>query len=471
MGQDNKYIFDIDSFDVEENDQRKEKRRKKHKKKRMMSWIFLLLFVFTIIILGYAGVKMLVKGLDFKLPTKQEQVTPEVVDNVDVDTSELDKLITDEEEVVIAPPEPTEVEPTENDLFEEAIRGYIGKMSLEEKVAGIFIVSPEQITDVEIATRAGDGTKAALEQYPVGGIIYQAKNMTDKDQFSNMLAKTKEYSKYPLFLAVDEELGNSTFSKEMKVTSTLTAKEIGANADPTVAYLEEEKIANYLDSSNINLNFGVVADPLTDPDNEVMGTRSFGENAALCGEMASKCVDALHEYKIAAAVKFFPGQASASQDTSNSLSVSNRSADDMRASEFTSFKAVIDAGADMVLVSHISAPNLTGDNTQCSQSKFVMTDLLRNELGCDDVVIITDSLTKAAISSYLDSKEASIHAIKAGADMVMCPEDFKEAYEGVIEAVNGGVIAKERIDDSLVRIYKVKFKGMTPEEINAMVTE
>ncbi|MBR6003414.1 MAG: glycoside hydrolase family 3 protein, partial [Lachnospiraceae bacterium] len=317
MGQDNKYIFDIDSFDVEENDQRKEKRRKKHKKKRMMSWIFLLLFVFTIIILGYAGVKMLVKGLDFKLPTKQEQVTPEVVDNVDEDTSELDKLITDEEEVVIAPPEPTEVEPTENDLFEEAIRGYIGKMSLEEKVAGIFIVSPEQITDVEIATRAGDGTKAALEQYPVGGIIYQAKNMTDKDQFSNMLAKTKEYSKYPLFLAVDEELGNSTFSKEMKVTSTMTPKEIGANADPTVAYLEEEKIANYLVSSNINLNFGVVADPLTDPDNEVMGTRSFGENAALCGEMASKCVDALHEYKIAAAVKFFPGQASASQDTSN----------------------------------------------------------------------------------------------------------------------------------------------------------
>ena len=87
------------------------------------------------------------------------------------------------------------------------------------------------------------------------------------------------------------------------------------------------------------------------------------------------------------------------------------------------------------------------------------------------MVIITDSLSKAAVSSYLDSKEASIHAIKAGADMVMSPEDFKEAYAGVIEAVNNGVIAKERIDDSLLRIYKVKFKGKSVEEINALVSE
>ncbi len=469
MGQDNKYIFDIESFDEEEIAQRKETRRKKHKKKRMMSWIFLLLFVFTIIILGYAGVKMLIKGISSKQQIDTE-ITKETVDTGE-DTSEIDKLINDEEEVVIAPPEPTEVEPTENDLYEEAIRNYIAKMSLEEKVAGIFIVTPEQITDVDAAIRAGDGTKAALETYTVGGLIYGAKNMVDKDQFSNMLAKTKEFSKYPLFLAVDEELGNSVFPKEMKVTSTMTPKDIGANADPTVAYLEEEKIANYLVSSNINLNLGIIADPLTDADNEFMQNRSFSEDANMCGEMAAKNVNALHEYGIYAGVKFFPGHGSAREDTSNGLSVSTRTADEMRACEFVSFKAAIDAGADMVVVSHVSAPNLTGDNTQCSQSKYVMTDLLRNELGYNDVVIITDSLSKAAVSSYLDSKEASIHAIKAGADMVLNPENFKEAYEGVIEAVNGGVIAKERIDDSLLRIYKVKFKGKTTEEINALVSE
>ncbi|MBP5453019.1 MAG: beta-N-acetylhexosaminidase [Lachnospiraceae bacterium] len=469
MGQDNKYIFDIESFDEEEIVQRKETRRKKHKKKRMMSWIFLLLFVFTIIILGYAGVKMLIKGIS----TKQQAGTEitETVDETGEDTSEIEKLINDEEEVVIAPPEPTEVEPTENDLLEEAIRNYIAKMSLEEKVAGIFIVTPEQVTDVDAAIRAGDGTKAALETYAVGGLIYGAKNMVDKDQFSNMLSKTKEYSKYPLFLAVDEELGNSVFPKEMKVTATMTPKDIGANSDSTVAYLEEEKIANYLVSSNINLNLGIIADPLTDADNELMQNRCFSEDANVSGEMAAKNVNALHEYGVYAGVKFFPGQGSAREDTSNGLSVSTRTADEMRASEFVSFKTAIDAGADMVVVSHISAPNLTGDNTQCSQSKFVMTDLLRNELGYNDVVIITDSLSKAAVSSYLDSKEASIHAIKAGADMVMSPEDFKEAYAGVIEAVNNGVIAKERIDDSLLRIYKVKFKGKSVEEINALVSE
>jgi len=468
MDQENKYIFDIDALEDFESEDKKEARRMKHKKGRVMSWVILLGLVCIFVLVCFVGVSFVVKTLGGKdSPIISNSVSETSVSDEIDDT--IDSIIGNEDEVVIAPPEPIVVEPTEEELKEESIRNFVSAMSLEDMVAGIFIVSPEELTGVATVTRAGDGTKTALEEYAVGGILYSSQNMTSTDQFKTVIENTVGYARYPLFLAVDEELGNTGFPKALKPVETMTASKIGETADTSIAYLEEEKIAKFLSELGLNLNLGVVADVLTDAETSVMKDRSFGEDAELVGQLSSKTIAALHEYSVNAAVKFFPGQGNTAQDTTNGLSVTDRSKEEMDACEFVAFKAAIEGGADMVIVSHISAPNLVGDNTQCSQSKFVMTDLLRMEMELDDLVIITDSLSKSAISSYYESGDACITAIKAGADMVLCPEDFKTAYTEVLEAVNKGVIAKERIQDSLVRIYKVKFKEKSSEEINAMI--
>lgn len=461
----NKYVFDINELAEKEDDDKKLERRKKHKKGRVTAWISLILIVLLIAGGAAFGISMLVKSNTSSASAVSESVITESDEVKEV----ISNMIGDEEEVVVTPPDEMVEEPTEEELFEEAVRNYVTGMTLEDQVAGIFIVTPEELTGVSTVTRAGDGTKTALEKYAVGGIVYSSQNMTSADQFKTVIENTVSYARYPLFLAVDEELGNSAFSKAMKVTETMTAKEIGDNGDTSVAYLEEEKIAKYMSEYGLNLNLGVVAEVITSEDS-YMADRCFSDNLELTEGLVSKVIAALNEYGVDSAVKFFPGQSSATQDTSSGLASTERTKEEMDATELASFKSAIENGADMVVVSHMSAPNLTGDDTQCSQSKYVMTDLLRVEMGFDDLIIVTDSLSKPAISNYLDSSDACITAIKAGADMVMCPEDFEGAYEAVLEAVNKGVIAKERIEDSLVRIYKCKFKGMTSDEVTTLCT-
>lgn len=108
------------------------------------------------------------------------------------------------------------------------------------------------------------------------------------------------------------------------------------------------------------------------------------------------------------------------------------------------------------MMGHLSAPGLVGDNTPCSLSKDVVTGILREELNYSGV-IVTDALNMSAITEYYTSDQAAILALKAGCDMILMPENFEEAYNGVLQAVKDGVISEERVNDSLRRIYRIKY--------------
>ena len=104
----------------------------------------------------------------------------------------------------------------------------------------------------------------------------------------------------------------------------------------------------------------------------------------------------------------------------------------------------------------MAAPALTGDNEPCIFSRHLVTDILREEMGYDGV-IITDALSMSAISEYYGADEAAIMAVLAGCDMLLMPEDYETAYNGVLQAVRDGIISEERINDSLRRIYRIKY--------------
>lgn len=363
-------------------------------------------------------------------------------------------------EVVIAAPEPMEKEPEpEPDRLGEPVRSHISEMPLEDKVAGLFIVTPEALTGVRTVTQAGEGTQKALNEYAVGGLIYFRHNIVDKEQLTEMLFNTVSMSRYPIFLAVDEEGGSVSrvAASGIDVIQVGDMASIGESGDTTQAYEAGVNIGAYLKELGFNLDFAPVAD-VADSANSVMGNRVFGSDSNLVGDMVANVVEGMQGTGVSSCLKHFPGIGDTDGDTHEGRVETTKSLDEMRASDFIPFQAGIEAGADFVMISHVTVSAVDGDAVPSSLSRTMMTDVLRNELGFQGV-IITDALNMGAITEYYTTEEAVVKAIAAGADMLLMPDDFYAAYEAVLAAVQDGTISEERIDESLERIYRVKFKG------------
>ena len=439
---------------MEENNQAKEDRREARRRRRLRNQIAAYITVILLIAAVGAGIVWEVRNLTFgRAEAEQDAESSREV---------LDHMLESEEVIQTPEPTPDIVELTPEQKLDEIVNAGIEVMPLEAKVAGLFIVTPEAITGVSTALQAGDGTRDALTQYPVGGLIYFKKNIQSEEQITAMLDNTELYMTYPLFLGVDEEGGSVARLAEAGVgTKVDDAQTIGVSGDTNNAYLAAQTIGGDLARIGFNLDFAPVAD-LANVENSAMGTRSYGADAAAAAGFVSAAVQGLSEQGITSCLKHFPGIGGSTQDTHTGLASTDRTAEQFRAEEFTVFQAGINAGADMVMIGHISAPELTGDNGPCTFSEAVVTDILRNELGFQGV-IITDAMNMKAVSDYYDSADAAIQALRAGCDMILMPEDFELAYNGVLQAVRDGVISEERINDSLRRIYRIKYADRIEE--------
>ena len=136
----------------------------------------------------------------------------------------------------------------------------------------------------------------------------------------------------------------------------------------------------------------------------------------------------------------------------------SKSLEELKNSDFLTFQSAIQNGVDCIMVSNVTAPDVTGDDTPCSLSNTMITEVLRGTLGFSGIVM-TDMLDESVVTGKYSSAQAAVAAIQAGADIVLCPADYKEAYQGVMDAVSSGTITEERIQESLYRIYRVKYKN------------
>ncbi len=437
---------------IQNEQDKREVRRKRRQRNQMLAYIA----VIVLIILAAVAIVLGVQKLT--LNSKQQ----EAVQNAQQE--KVEEMLGEEE--VIQTPDPASGENVEEltpqQKLDEIVNAGIEVMPLEDKVAGLFIVTPEAITGVPTAVMAGDGTKEALSKYAVGGIVYFSKNIQSADQLKEMVNNTQLYSNYPLFIAVDEEGGSVSRLADAEIgTKVDTAQAIGQSGDTNNAYLAGSTIGEYLAECGFNLNFAPVAD-LANVDDSVMGSRSYGTDAATVAPYVTAMMQGLEEKSVTACLKHFPGIGSSTQDTHNGLASTERTVEEFRANEFEVFRAGIDAGADMIMVGHMSAPALDNSGLPCSLSEAVVTGILRNELNFDGV-IITDALNMSAISEYYGAEEAAVMALRAGCDMLLMPEDFEVAYNGVLQAVQEGVVSEERIDDALRRIYRIKYADKVPE--------
>lgn len=338
--------------------------------------------------------------------------------------------------------------------IDDEIKQMVSEMSLKEKLYQMFYVTPEQLTGVSEVIQAGETTRTSIEEKPVGGIIYSALNLQNKEQVKELLSKTQGYSKIPMFLGITEEGGRIT---ALGNNSEMTLKNIESMADVSDADQAYEIgliIGKELKELGFNMNFAPVADVLGEGKENVIGDRSFGNDFNAVSNKVLSLAKGLEENGISATLKHFPGQGYTTGGTDYDYVNTSRTADKIKTEELAPFKKGIEGGADFVMIGHIVVENIDSENP-ATFSKKIVTNLLKDELGFTGLVISSPMNEGAVLNSHT-SADAAKEAVMAGIDIILMPNSLDVAYEALYNAVMDGEISESRIDESVMKILQCK---------------
>lgn len=346
--------------------------------------------------------------------------------------------------------ETTEVTEEEKpSLVDETLAG----MTLHEKVCQMMFVTPEELTGEDGVTVAGDATRQALENYPVGGIVYFAKNLESQDQVKEMIDNSQKYSSIGLFVATDEEGGVVNRLMDTVGTTYIGSMYYYKDDGDETAYENAYTIANDMSALGFNLDFAPVADVWSNPDNTVIGERAYSDDYAQAAELVGNAVKGFNDGGVMCTLKHFPGHGDTAEDSHYSSAYVHRTKEEIMADEMQPFRSGIEAGAEFVMVGHLIVPDI--DEVPATLSYKIATGILREELKFEGVAI-TDSFEMESIADNYSVDDAVGMSVKAGMDMILQPKDMASAVNSIEQAVADGELSEDRIDESVRRILTLK---------------
>lgn len=346
--------------------------------------------------------------------------------------------------------ETTEVPEEEKpSLVDETLAG----MTLHEKVCQMMFVTPEELTGEDGVTVAGDATRQALENYPVGGIVYFAKNLESQDQVKEMIDNSQKYSSIGLFVATDEEGGVVNRLMDTVGTTYIGSMYYYKDDGDETAYENAYTIANDMSALGFNLDFAPVADVWSNPDNTVIGERAYSDDYAQAAELVGNAVKGFNDGGVMCTLKHFPGHGDTAEDSHYSSAYVHRTKEEIMADEMQPFRSGIEAGAEFVMVGHLIVPDI--DEVPATLSYKIATGILRDELKFEGVAI-TDSFEMESIADNYSVDDAVVMSVKAGMDMILQPKDMASAVNSIEQAVADGELSEDRIDESVRRILTLK---------------
>jgi len=290
----------------------------------------------------------------------------------------------------IKPPEKAAVDPLKNQ---------IEQMTVDEKVGQMVMIGLEGYEKDPYA-------QEMITKYKVGGFIFFKRNINNAYPTLTLINSLKEANrenKIPLFFAVDEEGGRVT-RMPAEFTKLPTSRAIGKINSEDFAFEVGSIIGQQLKSLGFNMNFAPVLDIDSNPNNPVIGDRSFGHNEEIVSKLGTATMKGIQS-QVISAVKHFPGHGDTSTDSHISLPVVNHDMDRLKDFELVPFAQAIENGADMVMVAHILLPKIDQENP-VTLSETVITDILREEMKFNGV-IITDDMTMGAITENYDIGDAA----------------------------------------------------------------
>lgn len=350
----------------------------------------------------------------------------------------------------IPTPEPTPTPDPVLTYAEEILAG----MTEREKLCQLMIVRPQVLDEEAPVTVTGEGTKAALEKWPVGGIIYSLDNLIDREQTALMITNAQDFSKIGLFISADEEGGN--VGRLMYKLDTTWVSDMFGYKDEGIAtaYSNANTIAKDMRDCLFNTDFAPVADVWTNPANTVIGDRAYSDDYNQAAELVASAVKGFNDAGVVCCLKHFPGHGDTQEDTHDGGAVVNKTLEELREGEFLPFISGIEAGADMVMMGHMSVPDI--DDMPASLSYKLTTELLREELGWQGVVV-TDSLDMGALSEWTIF-ERCLMALQAGCDIILGVDDIEEVLLELEAALLDGRLTIESVDESVMRVLMLKIE-------------
>lgn len=376
-----------------------------------------------------------------------------------------------------------ELETEETDL-DQIIQEKVAGMTIEQKLAQMMVVafrSDGQNTNTitEFTTAYED----LMKKYDFGGVILFSGNIVDTEQTVTLIrdcqtAAMASEQAIPLLVCVDQE-GGLVNRVGFGVTGAGNMG-LAAAVDPALTEECADMLGQEIAALGFNMDFAPVSDVNNNPNNPIIGVRSFSDDPALVAKNVTAFLGGLQKNNISTALKHFPGHGNVGEDSHTGLPLSELSIEEMEACELVPFQAGIEAGTDMIMTAHIQYPYVETEtytskkdgkmvNLPATLSHTIITGLLREKMGYDGVVI-TDSMVMDAIADHFDPVDAAVLAINAGVDILLCPVDLyqedgidtfpnMEKYmNGLLERVEKGQITEEELDDSVARILKMKYE-------------
>ncbi|WP_274654422.1 beta-N-acetylhexosaminidase [Paenibacillus humicola] len=326
-------------------------------------------------------------------------------------------------------------------------------MTLDEKLGEMIVAGMDGNTPTS-------RTKTMIQQQHVGGVIFYKNNVTDPKGLAAYVNQLKAWNRdnpSALFLSVDEEGG--TVSRLPGLEKFPDAWDVGKTKDTGYAADMGGFLGAASSAMGMNVDYAPVLDINSNPNNPVIGVRSFGATSDLVSQMGLPVMKGIQAQGVISVVKHFPGHGDTSVDSHLDLPVVNKSLKQLQQFEWVPFADAIREGADAVMVAHILFPKID-PKYPASLSKTIITDELRGTLGFQGVVI-TDDLTMGAIGKHFGIGEAAVQSVKAGADIMLVAhgyDDVVTVIDALKKSISQGGISKKRIDESVTRILTLKEK-------------
>lgn len=349
----------------------------------------------------------------------------------------------------------------------------VEQMTLDEKIGQMMFAGVS-------GTTLQQETTSLIQDYKVGGLILYGNNLETPQQtvtLMNALMAANVNNQLPLFLGTDQEGG-----KVVRLPGSLknfpTNKRIGDINQSPFSFAVGQLLGEQLTAFGFNLDFAPVLDVNSNPNNPIIGDRSFSNDPDIVSKLGIETMKGLESKQVIPVIKHFPGHGDTAVDSHLELPKVTKSLDDLNQLELVPFKAAIENGADVVMVAHILLPKIDPQYPS-SMSKEIITGMLRDQLGFDGVVM-TDDMTMKAITNHFDIGQAAVDSVKAGSDVILIAHEYANvtaAIQAVKAAVNKGEITEDRINDSVRRIIELKQKyqlanqPVTAVDINRLNTD
>ena len=355
----------------------------------------------------------------------------------------------------------------------DVIQQKLDNMTLDEKIGQMITIGIDGYS-------VDDTAKQLITDKKVGGVILFKNNINDSNQLLQLINDIKginSTNKIPIFISVDQE-GGRVNRLPSEIKSLPSNEIIGNKNDNKLAYDIGKNIGYALGSFGFNMDFAPVLDVNSNPNNTVIGDRSFSNDKDKVASLGASEINGFKDSNIISVAKHFPGHGYTSIDSHYALPIINKTLDELKSVEFVPFKKSIEEKVPAIMVSHILMPQIDANNP-ASMSKTIITDILRKDLKFDGL-IVTDDMTMGAVTNELDITTACINSINAGADLLLVCHGYDNeinVINAIKDAVNNGIISIDTINSSVYKIlslkenYKITDEKIEKVDINTINTK